>query len=204
MAILAVGGSNRGVGKTALVCGLIAALPEYPWVAVKFTSHDHGLPEPIWEEPARSPDAQLAQGQKTDTARYLAAGARRALLCTSTPGSKDSEPDLSALLSRLWLMFGRGTNFIFESNSIVHHVSPDVFLLVNDVWQGLSTKPSFTAALGFADAMVTHAKADGITPDGLRLAGQPAKPIFHLARLERVSPEMLAWLRRKLPPVPHS
>ena len=50
MAIIVVGGSNRGAGKTALVCGLIAALPEFHWIAVKVTDHDHGQPSPIWEE----------------------------------------------------------------------------------------------------------------------------------------------------------
>ena len=44
MAIVVVGGSSRGVGKTALLCGLIAALPEFRWTAVKITTHDHNQP----------------------------------------------------------------------------------------------------------------------------------------------------------------
>ena len=62
MAILVVGGSHRGVGKTALVCGLIAALPEHRWTAVKITSDDHGQFAPVWED--------TEPGQGTDTARY--------------------------------------------------------------------------------------------------------------------------------------
>jgi hypothetical protein len=208
MAMIVVGGSNRGVGKTALVCGLIAALSEYEWTAIKVTSHAHGFDQPIWEEPATPTNTSLAQEQGTDTSRYLAAGAHRALLCTSPPGSHDSQPSLPALLDQLWPLFGRGTNFIFESNSIVHHVNPNVCLLIH----GGShrelplppRKPSFTAAVRFADAMVNHSREDGITPEGLCLSGQPPKPIFHLAALERISPELLAWLRQKLPPAPHS
>jgi len=124
MAIIVVGGSNRGVGKTALVCGLIAVLPDYRWTAVKITTHNHqqpvspgreniaegpaadaphplrapffrqiferrsgetaGAPEsapanrPIWEE--------TTPGDETDTARYLAAGAARALLVSVPDG----------------------------------------------------------------------------------------------------------------------
>ena len=75
MAIIVVGGSSRGVGKTALVCGLIASLPEFRWTAVKITGHKHGKPEPVWEE--------TTAGQGSDTARYLAAGARWALLVSA-------------------------------------------------------------------------------------------------------------------------
>ena len=35
MAVVVVGGGGRGAGKTSLVCGVIAALPEMQWVAVK-------------------------------------------------------------------------------------------------------------------------------------------------------------------------
>ncbi len=52
MAIIVVGGGGRGAGKTALICGLIRALPEIPWTAIKITSHAHGNPTPIWEETA--------------------------------------------------------------------------------------------------------------------------------------------------------
>jgi len=34
MAVIVVGGTHRGVGKTALVCGLIGALREFRWTAV--------------------------------------------------------------------------------------------------------------------------------------------------------------------------
>src|ERR1035441_8557829 len=102
MAILVVGGSSRGVGKTALVCGLIAALPEFRWTAVKITNHEHGKPEPIWEE--------RCAGQGSDTARYLAAGAERALLVTARGD------DLAALLKELWVKLGPGANVLFESN----------------------------------------------------------------------------------------
>lgn len=245
MAIIVVGGSNRGVGKTALVCGLIAALPEYRWSAVKITTHDHkqpvspgrgntaGGPAPdtshqlrasffrqIFEKrpdettrgcepaPASIPIWQeTTPGEETDTGRFLAAGAARALLVSAPDG------ELSGPLNQLWPRFGRGTNLIFESNSVVHHVRPDVCFLIHAVAERAlplpERKPSFIAALRHADAMVAHARANEVIPEGLCLAlpapmpEQPPpapKPIFHLRALERISPEMLAWVRLRLPP----
>ena len=99
MAIIVVGGSGRDVGKTALICGLITALPEFRWTAVKITTHFHGHPEPIWEE--------TEPGQTTDTARYLAAGAARALLVAAPCD------DLAALLKELWGKLGWGAHVLF-------------------------------------------------------------------------------------------
>jgi hypothetical protein len=247
MAIIVIGGSNRGVGKTALVCGLIAALPEYRWNAVKITTHDHRQPvstgreklavnttqsashslrapflrqiferrsgvvvgeravapaaSPIWEE--------TLPGEETDTGRYLAAGAARALLVSALDG------ELAEPLNQLWPRFGRGTNLIFESNRVVHHVRADVCLLIHGVAERTlplpERKPSFIAAVRYADAMVSHAYVDEVIPDGLCVAApepevdrtpQP-RPIFHLRSIERVSQELLVWLRHRLPPPQH-
>jgi hypothetical protein len=195
MAILVVGGSTRGAGKTTLVCGLIAALPEFHWNAIKITTHEHGYPAPIWEE--------TKPGEETDTARYLAAGAKRAFLVSAPGGNPERDRGpvhaLPAVLDELWPHFGRGTNLIFESNSVVHHVRPNVCLMIHAGPKRElplpERKPSFIAAVGQADAMVALAHADEVIPEGLCLPGQPPKPIFHLAALERISPQMLAWIR---------
>jgi hypothetical protein len=252
MAIIVVGGSNRGVGKTALVCGLIRALTEYRWAAVKITSHLHtqsrspeapklagdlssspperggpgsfrqvfaerineriGSGDPVRNStPAPSPDLiweESVAGEGTDTRRYLAAGAERALLVTAVEG------DLSSALNQLWPRFGRGSNLIFESNSVAHHLSADACLLIHAVAERAlplpERKPSFLAVLRHADALVAHAGADKVIPDGLCLARPDQgpeqrfpRPIFHLRALEQISPEMLAWLRLRLPSPQH-
>jgi len=43
MAVVVVGGHSRSVGKTSVVAGLIAALPEYAWNAMKITQFGHGV-----------------------------------------------------------------------------------------------------------------------------------------------------------------
>ena len=43
MAIVVVGGHSRNVGKTSVVAGLIAALPEFHFAAMKITQYGHGI-----------------------------------------------------------------------------------------------------------------------------------------------------------------
>jgi hypothetical protein len=176
MAIVVVGGSGRGVGKTALVCGLIAALPEFRWTAIKITRHAHGQPQPVWEE--------TVLGQGTDTARYLTAGAERALLVTA-------EPEALEQIVRPLLQPRREQqkNLILESNSILRLLQPDLCLGVEGA-AGTACKPSFGLVMERADALVTQADRDGME------AG--ASPRFHLAAMERISSEMLRWIHERL------
>jgi hypothetical protein len=190
MAIVVVGGSSRSVGKTALVCGLIAALPEFRWTAVKITTHEHDKPKPIWEE--KNP------GYGSDTGRYLAAGALRAFLTTPAMHNHPPTPDLAPVLDELWPNFGPRTNLIFESNSILGHLQPNLCLLVQGAADHATRKPSFDFALQYADALVTRAPLNRLIPNGFCQAGQLPKPVFNLAALEQISPEMLFWLRDRL------
>jgi hypothetical protein len=177
MAVIVVGGSGKGVGKTSLVCGLIAALPEFRWTAVKVTSHDYGISGHILEE--------TQAGQGTDTARYLAAGAHRALLVGSETGKIP--------LDELWANVGRGADLIFESNTISELLEADLCLGV--LGSRADVKPSFEPFMMRMDASVTRA---GIIP--VLMAVVPALPIFKLAHMERISPEMAAWVRLRLRP----
>jgi molybdopterin-guanine dinucleotide biosynthesis protein len=178
MAIVVVGGSSRGVGKTALVCGIIAALPEFRWTAVKITTHAHGQPAAIWEE--------RVAGQGTDGARTLAAGAERAFLVTA-------EADELAGTARALLQTLRADDpavqVIFESNRIVEHVRPDVCLAVAADAEK-ERKPSFALIEHQKDAVIARASQDS--------ARSGAVPVFHLAAFEKISAEMRAWLRERL------
>ena len=197
MAIIVVGGGGRGAGKTALVCGLMRALPEIPWTAVKITTHEHGKPAPIWEE--------TEPGEGTDTSRYLAAGALRSLLVTAGEdalGSGDDTlgPIVQQILRECLPPAGAikaGTvnegairaGVIFESNSVLRHLRPDVFLCAaTSPW--VHEKPSYDLVSQHMDAMVELAGHDHII--------EAEKTTFRLASLERVSPTMQEWLRERL------
>ena len=177
MPVILVGGSGKSVGKTAVICGLIAALREFAWTAVKITSHAHGEREPIWEE--------TTAGQTTDTARYLAAGASRALLVSA------QDEMLAQVIHTLWSRIERDSPLIFESNRMVDCLQPDVCLAVDAGADG-ERKPSFERLRRRADATILRG------PDG-EMPGL-GKPVFHLAAFDRVSPPLQQWLRVRLMP----
>ena len=175
MAIIVVGGAGRGAGKTALICGLIRALPDHSWTAVKITTHAHGYSEPVFEE--------TLAGQGTDTARYLAAGAKRALLVTA------HEDELGAFVRKILEERGPQQHLLFESNSVLRYLRPDLCFAVATNLKG-SSKPSFEIVDRCADATVALGGHDHVIP-GERIH-------FHLRSLERISPPMLEWLKEML------
>lgn len=186
MAIVVVGGSAKGVGKTTLVCGLIAALDHIRWTAVKITSDAHeGFPSIYEEESA---------GSGSDTARYLAAGAERAFLLAIP-----AERDLSEVLNMFWPLIGRGTNLIFESNRIAGHVSADVCLLVQGHPDLGAGKPSFYRAARFADALVARGDDNLMVAGAMKFEGQPRGPVFNLKQLDHLSAEMKSWMGERCP-----
>jgi hypothetical protein len=177
MAVVVVGGGGRGVGKTALTCGIIAALPEMQWVAVKITRHEHIGEQLVWEE--------TEPGERTDTARYLAAGARRAMLLTAI-----DDAVMRSALDQLWKQVERGVNLIFESNRVLDFVKPDVFLIVRSSANSREFKTSFENAADLADAVVVAGTANAYRE------GPPSE--FELARLEQISSDMETWIRGRL------
>jgi hypothetical protein len=185
MAILVVGGSHRGVGKTALVCGLMGALPEYKWIAIKITSHDHGLPATVWEE--------MQAGQGTDTARYMSAGAMRAFLITASDG------EIKERLAELERMVGPDDSVIYESNRVVDFIKPDLFLLVDDPGAEQAAKLSFMRVASVADAMVSQGSSDSESAERECSGSDAGRPRFQLVAFEGISPQMLEWLRERIP-----
>jgi hypothetical protein len=179
--VIVVGGSNKSVGKTSLICGIIAAFPEFRWTVVKITSHRYGAMEHVWEEPA--PGA-LAAGQGTDTARFLAAGARRALLVSASESALPWREMEAAI--------GGERNVIFESNRITEEIRPDIRLAI---MSGRETgfKVSFVPFLSTADAVIAPPGAEIVLPDA------PATiPVFRLESPNEISPELLGWLRGRM------
>lgn len=186
MAIVVVGGSGKDVGKTSLVCGIVTALREFEWTAVKITGHDYESVTQVAEicgTPNGTIREETLAGAKTDTARYLAAGARRALLVTRYGAEVPIEEIRAAL--------GGDSNVIFESNRIVNVLKPDVSVaLVSGATA--NTKSSFSALLRVADALVSLETAGEVAD------AQVGIPRFQLRSLDRITLEMAKWLRGRL------
>ncbi|PYP86351.1 MAG: hypothetical protein DMF61_13595 [Blastocatellia bacterium AA13] len=128
-----VGGHTRNIGKTSVVEGIIRALPDIGWTAVKITQFGHGVCSLNGESCGCSVDEhQFAITQErrsdsgTDTARFLAAGAKRSLWVRTKQG------ELIAALPALRAQLARDDFVIIESNSLRRFIEPELFLQVVD------------------------------------------------------------------------
>lgn len=133
MAIVVVGGHSRNVGKTSVVAGLIAAMPEMRWTAFKITQFGHGMcsanGEPCDCETAEHTVAVSEERDPntgTDSARFLAAGAVRSFWVRTRTG------DLAEAMPRIRKELERAENAIIESNSVLRFLRPDLYLSVVD------------------------------------------------------------------------
>jgi len=151
--LLAVGGQRRKAGKTAVVAGLISALAEARWTAVKIAGHAHGDASTRTgaTEVVERGEGYVLRRQvtpdETDTGRYLASGANRAYLLETEAGAL---PRAVPLLRRL---LRESQYTIIESSSVVEFIDPDLFLMVADPGSS-DVKGSSRRNLERADAFV--------------------------------------------------
>ena len=154
MAIVVVGGHTRNIGKTSVVAGLIAALPELEWTAFKVTQFGHGICSANGEPCNCETDAHTvavteehSADSGTDSARFLAAGAVRSFWVRTRQGQ------LAEAMPRVRKELALARNAILESNSIVRFLKPDLYLTVLDPAID-DFKPSAQYFLDRADAVL--------------------------------------------------
>src|SRR3979409_547618 len=93
MSIVVIGGHSRNVGKTSVVAGLISALRDYDWTAVKITQYGHGICSANGEacdcatgDHSWAISEERDRSGESDTSRFLAAGAVRAFWVRTEQG----------------------------------------------------------------------------------------------------------------------
>src|SRR5271165_3097370 len=91
--LVVVGGHTRSIGKTQLVCDIIAAFPKTEWIAGKITQYGHGVCAQNGENCDCAPEEHVCAldwethaDTGTDSARFLAAGARRSFWLRTKQG----------------------------------------------------------------------------------------------------------------------
>src|SRR5215813_6356705 len=92
--LVVVGGHSRNIGKTSVVAGLIRKLRDRRWTAVKITQYGHGVCTSKGEAcgcETGDPEHPFAVSEeyepnKTDTGRFLAAGAERSFWLRAPSG----------------------------------------------------------------------------------------------------------------------
>ena len=199
MAVVVVGGHTRNIGKTSVVAGLIAAMPQMNWTAFKITQFGHGVcsanGEPCDCETADHTIAISEERERdsgTDSSRYLAAGAIRSLWVRTRVGQ------LAEAMPRVRQEIARAENAIIESNSILRFLRPDLFVSVLDP-ATKDFKDSAKRYLDRADAIVLV--GDGID----RPAWETVSPRliagverFHGREGDYCSPQLLQFVTTKL------
>jgi len=130
--LIVVGGHSRNIGKTSVVAGLIQALPQFDWTAMKITQR--GCDCSLTPEHPYAIAQELHPGH-SDTGRFLAAGARSSYwVRTATGQLADAMPSVREV-------YAASRNLIVESNSIVEFLTPDLYLVVLDFAKGISKRP---------------------------------------------------------------
>lgn len=160
--LIVVGGHTRSIGKTQLVCDVIGAFPHANWVAGKITQYGHGVCAQNGENCDCAPDEHICAidwetraDTGTDSARFLAAGAKRAFWLRTKQGYlAEGMPMLrEALVGILREEDGDSATVIVESNSLMQFVKPSLYLAVVDPTRE-DFKDSARAALDRADVLV--------------------------------------------------
>ncbi len=199
MAILVIGGHSRNIGKTSVVAGLIAALPEMRWTAFKVTQFGHGIcsanGEPCDCETgdhtvAVSEERDRASG--TDSARYLAAGAVRSFWVRTRQGQ------LAEAMPRIRKELERAENAVIESNSILRFLRPDIYLSVLDPTVA-DFKDSARVYLDRADAVLVPAGVLG-RPEwkGVSLKLVEGTPVLAMRPPVYVTEEVVGFVAARL------
>jgi len=117
MPVITISGHSRKVGKTSIAEGLIAALPEYGWTALKVSSHLHSGSH--FKDYAVIEETERDGGN--DTSRFLKAGALRALWIQAER-IETAIPSIQAIIRET-------PNVIIEGNSVLDYITADFSIM---------------------------------------------------------------------------
>jgi hypothetical protein len=199
MALVVIGGHSRSVGKTSVVAGIIAALPEFNWTALKITQFGHGICSAdgkpcdcdTGDDHFRALSDEKDLSGETDTSRFLVAGAARSIWVRTRQGRlSEAMPDIERKIAG-------AENVIMESNSILRFLKPDLYLSVLDADKA-DFKVSANEFLDRADAVIVHNSGAGPQWQGVDVDRIAGKPSFSIQPPPYVTPEIVDFVREKL------
>jgi hypothetical protein len=172
--LIVVGGHTRSIGKTQLVCDVISAFRPANWIAGKITQYGHGVCAQNGENCDCAPDEhvcainwEVQADTGTDSARFLAAGARRSFWLRTKQGFlAEGLPLLrDALQETLGEAKGELPPLIVESNSLLQFLKPSLYFSVVDPTKE-DFKDSARVALDRADALVLRGSTNTFPSGG--------------------------------------
>ncbi len=198
MATVVIGGHSRSVGKTSVVAGLIAALPEFNWTAVKITQYGHGICSANGEacdcatgDHSWAISEEHDRSGESDTSRFLVAGAARALWVRTEQGR------LAEAMPVLRAKIADAPNTIIESNSVLKFLRPDLYFPVLDPGTA-DFKSSAREFLDRADALILHDSVEKPTWQAVSLKPVAGRPLFRVTAPNYVTPQIAEFVRSRL------
>lgn len=204
MAIVVIGGHSRSVGKTSVVAGLISALRECDWTAVKITQYGHGVcsangavcdcatADHSWAISEETLSEGKTQKAETDTSRFLLAGAARALWVRTEQGR------LAEAMPALRQRLEPARNVIVESNSVLRFLRPNLYLTVLDPHTE-DFKNSAREFLDRASAVIIHERpTTGSAWQGVSLKPVAEQPVFRITPPPYVTAEIVNYVRGRI------
>ncbi len=198
MSLIVIGGHSRSVGKTSVVAGLIAALPEFHWTAIKITQYGHGicsadgeLCDCATDDHSWAVTDERDRSGESDTSRFLVSGATRSLWVRTRQGM------LAEAMPRVRKELAGAENAILESNSVMRFLRPDLYLTVLDTATA-DFKTSAQEFLDRADAVILHDSSADVAWTNVSLKPVAAKPTFHIRPPQYVTPELIEFVRIKV------
>jgi len=196
--LIVVGGHSRSVGKTSVVAGLIASLPEFNWTAMKITQYGHGVCSAngkpcqcACDDSSWAITEERDRSGESDSSRFLVSGAARSLWVRTRQGM------LAEAMPRIREELGRAENAILESNSILQFLRADLYITVLDQATA-DFKSSARKFLEQADAVVLHDRHSAVTWKDVSLQPVVGKPVFRIQPPPYVTPELAAYVRKTL------
>jgi hypothetical protein len=199
VAIVVIGGHSRSVGKTSVVAGLISALREYEWTAVKITQYGHGVCSAngtpcdcATADHAWAISEEKDRSGESDSSRFLVAGAVRSLWVRTEQGR------LAEAIPSLRQRLNRSSHVIMESNSVLKFFRPDLYLTVLDP-ETQDFKSSAREFLDRANAVILHDRSnDGAAWHSVSLKPVANRPLFRISPPPYVTEEIVEFVRSRI------
>ena len=198
MSLVVIGGHSRSVGKTSVVAGLIAALREFDWIALKITQYGHGICSANGEacdcatgDHSWAISEEHDKSGESDTSRFLVAGAHRVFWVRTEQGR------LAEAMPTLRQRIEGARNVIIESNSILKFLRPDLFLTVLNP-ETADFKTSAREFLDRVDAVILRETNGSPAWQAVSLKPVADRPIFRIMPPEYVTPEIADFVRARL------
>lgn len=183
-----------------MVAGLISALREYDWTAVKITQYGHGICSAngaacdcATDDHSWAISEERDPNGESDTSRFLLAGAGRSLWVRTEQGR------LAEAMPAFRKRIESSRHVVIESNSVLKFLKPDLYLALLDP----ATEDFKTSAREFLDrasAVILH-DGSGLAESrwqSVSLKPVAGRPVFRITPPPYVTPEIVQFVLRSL------